>query len=52
MGEIASIDLIRAAVDAYNSNDVYKILAMTADDSVWTTSSWTFRGKEVSYLDI
>lgn len=45
MSEIPTIDLIREVRDAFNSHDMEKILSMTAEDSVWTTSSGTFRGK-------
>ncbi|MBP1919251.1 nuclear transport factor 2 family protein [Youngiibacter multivorans] len=45
MSEIPVIDLIREVRDAFNSHDIEKILSMTAEDSVWTTSSGIFRGK-------
>lgn len=45
MSGIPVIDLIREVRDAFNSHDMEKILSMTAEDSVWTTSSGTFRGK-------
>lgn len=45
MSEIASIDLTRELVDAFNSKDLEKTISMVADDSIWTTSTGTFRGK-------